>query len=140
MTTLPSNPPPQPHIFSTRIYYDATDAGGIVYHANYMVFAERARTEFMRTMGFDHNTLLKEYNLLFVIRHIEIDYFAPARLDDMLDIHTVTESCGKTSVNMKQSFYRDGKLLTEIKITVVAITPQGKPIALPAVLQEIFVY
>ncbi|MDP9126973.1 MAG: tol-pal system-associated acyl-CoA thioesterase [Pseudomonadota bacterium] len=130
---------PDPHKLAVRVYYDDTDAGGIVYHANYLVFAERGRTEFLRAMGFDHNAVLKTFNLLLVIRHIDIDYRAPARLDDMLEIRTSVLACGRTSVTMKQDFYRADKLLTEITITVVGITPDGKAMALPAELRDLFV-
>jgi acyl-CoA thioester hydrolase len=121
-----------------RVYYDDTDAGGIVYHANYLVFAERARTEYLRAMGYTHHQIMEQFQILLVIRHIEIDYRAPARLDDMLEIQTSVLSRGRTSITMKQDFYKDGKIITEIKITVVAITPQGKPVALPEVLHGVF--
>src|SRR5271154_3855573 len=92
--------------FPIRIYYEDTDAGGIVYHANYLKFAERARTELLRSLGHDHHQVLKEHGLILVVRHIEIDYQAPSRLDDLLEVRTEAVSVGNTSVGLNQAVYR----------------------------------
>ena len=132
------NPMNKPHTFPIRIYYEDTDAGGIVYHANYLKFAERARTELLRNLGYDHHKVMAEYNLILVVRHIEIDYLAPSRLDDLLEVRTEGTSIGNTSIGLKQSVYRGDKLLADLKVTVVAITPDGKALRLPPHLRQIF--
>ena len=76
------------HLHSIRVYYEDTDAGGVVYYSNYLRFAERARTEFLRDAGFDHLALMTERSLVFAVRRCEVDYFRPARLDDALQICT----------------------------------------------------
>lgn len=129
---------PEPYIFPIRIYYEDTDAGGIVYHANYLKFAERGRTEYLRSLGYDHRRMLAEDNLILVVRHIEIDYRAPARLDDLLEVRTETASWGNTSIVLKQTIHRADKLLAELKVTVVAITPEGKAVRIPPHLRQIF--
>jgi len=124
--------------FPIRIYYEDTDAGGIVYHANYLRFAERARTEWLRALGYEHDQVLAAHSLLLVVRHIEIDYKAPARLGDLLEIRSTTEGCGNTSIPIDQDVYRGGKLLASLKVVVVGITPDGRPMRLPPQLRQIF--
>lgn len=125
-------------IWPVRIYYEDTDAGGIVYHANYLKFAERGRTEYLRSLGYDHRRMLAEDNLILVVRHIEIDYRAPARLDDLLEVRTETASWGNTSIVLNQSIYRADKLLAELKVTIVAVAPEGKAVRIPPHLRQIF--
>jgi acyl-CoA thioester hydrolase len=124
--------------FPIRIYYEDTDAGGIVYHANYLKFAERARTELLRHLGYDHKKVRDEYDLILVVRHIEIDYLAPSRLDDLLEVRTESSSIGNTSIGLKQSIYRGDKLLADLKVTVVAVSKEGKAMRLPPHLRQIF--
>lgn len=121
-----------------RVYYEDTDAGGIVYHANYMKFAERARTEMLRLGGHDHRQLLAEYGLIFVVRYAEVDYRAPARLDDLLEIRTETIACGNTSFTLRQAVSLGDKIIAELKSVIVAINPAGRPIRLPPQLRQIF--
>ena len=80
--------PSEPHRFPIRIYYEDTDAGGIVYHANYLKFAERGRTEWLRSGGWDHQRVAREWNIYLIVRHVAIDYKTSARLDDLLEIET----------------------------------------------------
>lgn len=128
------------HTLSCRVYYEDTDAGGIVYHANYLKFAERGRTEYLRSVGYDHHAIAKEFDgLLLVVKHIEIDYRAPARLDDMLEIRTTVIACGNTSLTMHQTIYLAEKCVAEMKITIVGITPAGRPVRLPEILRQDFV-
>jgi acyl-CoA thioester hydrolase len=124
--------------FPIRVYYEDTDAGGIVYHANYLKFAERGRTEWLRATGHDHQKVLADHKLILVVRHAEIDYRAPARLDDLLDVRTEILAFGNTSFDLKQEIVRGDKLLAELKITIVAVTKEGKPLRLPPQLRQIF--
>ena len=128
----------KPFTFPIRIYYEDTDAGGIVYHANYLKFAERARTELLRHLGYDHKKVMDEYGLILVVRHVEIDFRASAKLDDLLEVRTESSSIGNTSIGLKQEVYRGDKLLADLKVTVVAISKEGKAMRLPPHLRQIF--
>lgn len=130
-------PSPVHHTLSCRVYYADTDAGNVVYHASYLQFAERARTEWLRALGFDHKRLREEYNLIFAVRHIAVDYQAPARLDDELEIATQLIRIGGAALDMRQVVMADEKVLTTIDVTVVAITPDGKVLRLPPQLCEV---
>ena len=126
-------------IFSitSRVYYEDTDAGGVVYHANYFKFAERARTELLRDIGWDRPRQEKELGVSFLVRQAEIDYFAPARLDDLL--HTTAEvlAIGNTSLTLRQIVSRGEKVLAEMKIVLVAVNNEGKPVRFPPQLRQI---
>ena len=88
-----NSPRSDAHIFPLRVYYEDTDAGGIVYYANYLRFAERARTEYLRSVGADHQTLLAEDGIAFTVRQCSVDYMSPAFLDDPLEVHTRLLDC-----------------------------------------------
>ena len=124
--------------FPVRVYYEDTDAGGIVYHANYLKFAERARTEYLRALGFNHQKVLAEHHLVLVVRYAEIDYRAPSRLDDLLEVRTELLEMGNTSFDLRQEVCLGDKLLAALKITIVAVTPEGKALRLPPQLRQIF--
>ncbi len=91
------------HTYPIRIYYEDTDAGGIVYHANYLRFAERARTEALRTAGIPHAALVERFNLMFVVRRAEVDYQRPARLDETIIVETETVDVAGASVLLRQT-------------------------------------
>ncbi len=97
-----STPPDGRHFYAVRIYYEDTDAGGIVYHANYLRFAERARTEALRAMGVPHAEMVGQFNVMFVVRRIEVDYQRPARLDDSLTVVTESLRVGGASLLLRQ--------------------------------------
>jgi len=122
-------------LFQVRVYYEDTDAGGVVYYANYLKFAERARTEFLRALGTDHGRLIKENGLLFAVKRIEADYLAPARLDDLLDISTEVSGCRAAALEMKQTISNGGKSLVKITATLVSVSPSGKVVRLPKALR-----
>ncbi len=119
-----------------RVYYEDTDAGGVVYYANYLKFAERARTEFLRDLGANHHQLKTEHNVLFAVRHVTADYQAPARLDDLLEVSTEVVSCGASTLDMRQIIRHEGKTLAAITVTLVAISPSIKVTRIPAFLRE----
>ncbi len=120
-----------------RIYYEDTDAGGIVYHANFLKFAERGRTEWLRATGWDRMKMASESGLQFVVRHAEVNYRAPAKLDDLLTVKTTITAIGNTSMTMQQDVWRDDKVLAEIKIVVVAVNGEGKAVRFPSQLRQI---
>lgn len=122
---------PKKHLFKCRVYYEDTDAGGVVYYANYLKFAERARTELLREWGENHNQLIEKNNLLFAVKRVTVDYLAPARLDDLLEIKTEITGCGAATLDMKQIISHEGKPLANIEITLVAVSPKGKVLRLP---------
>ena len=126
------------HTINARVYYEDTDAGGIVYHSNYLKFAERGRTEMLRELGYDHKQVRDEHNIMLVVRHADIGYHAPGRLDDWLTIETEVTAIGNTSITMKQVVTKAGKILAEMKITVVAITPEGRAVRIPSQLRQLF--
>ena len=124
-----------------RVYYEDTDAGGIVYYANYLKFFERARTEWLRQLsgaeahsGFSQEQL-RELGILFVVREINARYKQPARLDDELEVTVVVEKMGKASFNLSQSVYRtsaDGEqLLITGSVSIACIGDDGKPRLIP---------
>lgn len=90
------------HHFRVRVYYEDTDAGGMVYHANYLRYAERARTEALRDLGVPHADLVRDCNLMFVVRRAKVDYLRPARLDDSLDIVTEPLVLRAAAVTLRQ--------------------------------------
>jgi acyl-CoA thioester hydrolase len=91
------------HRYTLRVYYEDTDAGGIVYHANYLRYAERARTEALRDLGIPHATLVERHGLMLVVRRVKVDYLRPARLDDSLVVLTEPLAVGAASVMLRQT-------------------------------------
>lgn len=116
--------------FPVRVYYEDTDAGGVVYHANYICFFERARTEFLRQAGFSQATLLEE-NIAFVVKNISIDYKSPARLDDLLTIKTTIAEFKRASMVFKQQLWKENNCLSEAVVTVACVNlTLMKPVAI----------
>ncbi|PKH20577.1 tol-pal system-associated acyl-CoA thioesterase [Enterobacterales bacterium CwR94] len=115
-----------------RVYYEDTDAGGVVYHASYLAFYERARTEMLRSFDF-HQQMLLEQQVAFVVRRMTIDYRAAARLDDLLEIQSEVVSLRRTSMTFVQRILNaEGQLLNEAEVLIACINPHRmKPIALP---------
>ncbi|WNN49642.1 tol-pal system-associated acyl-CoA thioesterase [Siccibacter colletis] len=115
-----------------RVYYEDTDAGGVVYHASYVAFYERARTEMLRHHHFSQQALMAE-RVAFVVRRMTVDYFAPARLDDMLDIQSeITTMRGTSMVFTQRILNADGTLLNQAEVLIVCVDPLiMKPRALP---------
>ena len=98
------------HVYPLRVYYEDTDAGGIVYYANYLRFIERARTEALRALGIPHAELVEQFGVMFVVRRVEMDYLRPARLDDALLVETFAEEIGGASMVLRQNvFTADGQ-------------------------------
>lgn len=121
-----------------RVYYEDTDAGGVVYHARYLGFFERGRTEFFRERGLSVQQLHEEGRVFPVVR-MEIDFRYPARLDDLVRIETELVAVGNTSFTMLQRLLRvhDEKLLVEGRVTLVCVDTAMRPKRLPAQIREI---
>ncbi|PCJ96040.1 MAG: tol-pal system-associated acyl-CoA thioesterase [Zetaproteobacteria bacterium] len=127
------------HIIDVRIYYEDTDAGGIVYYANYLKFAERGRTELLRQIGFENTKIRDDYGAIFVVRHIEIDYLKPAVLDDALQLETSIIEFKNSSFIMRQNVVRDGEIITDMRVTMVCIDAKlYRPVRLPENVKEAF--
>ena len=126
-------------IFSlpVRVYFQDTDAGGVVYHASYVNFMERARTEWLRTHGYSNAGLMKEFGVVFVVRSLRLDYFKPALLDDLLNVTAQIKEIGRSRLNLLQSVLRGDELLTEAEVHLVCVSLEGfKPVSVPEVLRQ----
>ena len=118
----------------TRVYWEDTDAGGVVYHAQYLAFLERARTEWMRAHGHGQERLRTEHDLVFAVRAMRIDFRAPARLDDALEVSVAVRECRRASLVFAQAIRRDGELLLDAEVRVAALaagTFRPRPIPPP---------
>jgi acyl-CoA thioester hydrolase len=120
------------HVFPVRIYYEDTDAGGVVYHANYLKMAERARTEMLRAGGMDHTRLANDHGVAVVVRRCEADYLEPARLDDALEVRTRIAEIRHASVWLEQVVRRGEAELVRLKVQLVCVTPGGAVARFPA--------
>lgn len=125
-----------------RVYYEDTDAGGVVFYGNYLKFAERGRSDMLRQSGINNAELAAKTGLFFVVRNVNIDYLSPARLDDMLEVVTEIVRVGKSSVDMTQDFYnQNGTPIAKMKVQIVCVKNSDNTIksaAMPAELMEFF--
>jgi acyl-CoA thioester hydrolase len=122
------------HRLSVRVYYEDTDAVGVVYHANYLRFAERARTEMMRSLGLEHGGLSAHLGLAFTVRRCVVDYLAPARLDDRLEVRTSLVRMGGASLDLKQWIVREGRVLVRMDVRLALISSDLRAVRLPPAL------
>lgn len=127
----------KPHHLRQRVYYEDTDAGGIVYYANYLRFFERGRTEYLRALGIGHQELRAEHGLIFAVRSCSVEYQAPAKLDDEIDIFTEIAAMGASRLDMTQYIRHEEKIMTTAQITVVAIGSDGRAKRIPDMLRHI---
>lgn len=124
-------------ILPVRVYYEDTDAGGVVYHSQYLNFMERARTEYLRELGYDQDVLAGELKVLFVVRNVQIDYLRPARFNDQLEVCTTVEKLARASVIFRQTVQRADKSgtveqLTRASVKVVCVNAiTFRPDAIP---------
>jgi acyl-CoA thioester hydrolase len=120
-----------------RIYWEDTDAGGVVYHAQYLAFLERARTEWLRTRGYGQELLRQQYGLVFAVRAMRIDFRLPARLDDALQVTVALAECRRASLVIAQRIVRDGTRLLDAQVRVAALDADGfKPRPIPDALYQ----
>jgi len=124
------------HRFTCRVYYEDTDLAGIVYYANYLRFIERARTEWVRSLGVDQVRLKEDEGVVFAVRRVEADYLTPAKFDDELTVLTSVETLTAARLVVKQEVMRDGVRLFSASVTLVALGPTGAPVRLPAVIRR----
>ncbi len=127
------------HTLDIRVYYEDTDAGGIIYHAQYLNFAERARTEFLRHVGFENSEVHHQRGVMFVVRKIEIDYLKTATLDDVLTVESTIPEIKNTSFVMHQCIKRDEKIIADMKVVLVCVgTTSYSPTRLPEDIKGAF--
>lgn len=105
----------------TRVYWEDTDAGGVVYHARYVAFMERARTEWMRALGYGQESTRQDHGLVFAVRSMRVDFLKPARLDDALEVEVILRQCRKASLVFEQRIVREGALLIAAEVKVAAL-------------------
>lgn len=121
-----------------RVYYEDTDAAAIVYHASYIRFAERGRTEALREAGFNHANIFNTTGTGFAVVALTINYKIPAKLDDLIVVQSSVTRMGGASMDMDQNFYRGDELLAEMKVTLVCIDKSFKAVRLPQDVRDIF--
>jgi acyl-CoA thioester hydrolase len=120
-------------LWQLRVYHEDTDTGGIVYHANYLKFMERARTEWLRDLGFEQTQLKQQHNLIMVVRKMSIDYLKPALFNDLLHITARVTKMGKVSLTMTQQVLRDAEILCAADVKLAAINATNmRPKPLPS--------
>ena len=118
------------HVLPIRVYFEDTDCAGVVYHANFLKFCERARSDFIRLLGIEATNLADPAQgepSVFVVRRVEIDYLKPGRMDDLLEVVTTCAEIGSASLVLQQDVMRDGALLVRALVTVVLVSRAGKP-------------
>ena len=127
----------QPFTWPIRVYYDDTDVGGVVYYANYLRFLERARTEWLRAIGFDMSAVAADYCVHFVVQRAEVDYLLPARLDDALDVTVSLLRASHARLVLEQVVLKGAQVLAKGRITLACITTDTwKPAQMPQALRE----
>lgn len=123
------------HRLPVRIYYEDTDAGGVVYHASYLRFAERARTEMLRETGGDTMSAMRRDGLAFVVRRCSMRFRRPARLDDLVEVRSRVTGVAGASVEFEQDVYRGEEQLVSVALQIACVNDRGRPVGLPQALR-----
>lgn len=126
------------HLFAVRVYYEDTDLSGVVYHANYLRWFERARSDILRLLGIDQRAAQEVGEGYYAVADLSIRYVSPARLDDAVRIESAALDVGAASVAMRQQAFRGDELLAQADIRIAFISPQGRPRRQPAAWREAF--
>lgn len=127
----------EPFCWPIRIYYEDTDSGGVVYHSNYLNFMERARTEWLRALGFEQTALKEAMGVIIVIHSLTINFKKPAYFNDMLAVNCVLSHIGQSSIEMAQTIKRDGALLIEAQVKAAFVNAATfKPVGIPAEIKQ----
>ncbi len=128
-----------PFVFPIRVYYEDTDAGGVVYHSNYLNFFERARTEMLRDLGFEHDELRAKYGVIFAVRSMQIEYLRPAKLNDLLAVSATISQTKKASLTFKQMIKHDDLTLCTASCRIACLNADNlQPTAIPDFLYKPF--
>ncbi|MBW8363952.1 MAG: tol-pal system-associated acyl-CoA thioesterase [Rhizobium sp.] len=119
-------------VWPVRVYWEDTDAGGVVYYANYLKFMERARSEWLRAFGFEQDVLHDETGVVFVVRRVEIDYLSPARFNEQLGVSVVLHEAGRASLSVRQELMHGSTRLAEAVVTLACVDAiRFKPVKIP---------
>ncbi|MFW5432762.1 MAG: tol-pal system-associated acyl-CoA thioesterase [Methylophilaceae bacterium] len=122
----------KPHTWPIRVYYEDTDSGGVVYHSNYLNFMERARTEWLRELGFEQTYLKDELNVVFVVHSVVIDFKKPAKFNDLLTVNSEITKAGRVSLEFLQKISINSQLLVQAQVKVACVNILSfKPTAIP---------
>ncbi len=124
---------------SVRIYYEDTDAGGIVYHSKYLNFAERARTEFLRNLSLEQTYIKEKYQVQFVVKNLKVSYMYSCKLDDKIEIVTDLESINRAKLCFRHRFYKEKKEISKIQVIVCCISNIGRVARMPKSLYHKFI-
>jgi acyl-CoA thioester hydrolase len=128
------------HRLDVRVYYEDTDAGGVVFYANYLKFMERGRTEWLRSVGVNQSDVAREFGRIFIVAGLDIKYLKSAKLDDVLQIDSTVTRMGRASLHFAQSVSRNGELLAQSNIQIGCVdTVKMRPAAIPEVVRSKFV-
>ena len=119
-----------------KIYYEDTDAGGVVYYSNYLKFLERGRTEMIESFGLSNKKLLEDHKTLIIVKSCNIEYVSPVKLEDKIQIYSSIESFKKASFVIIQNIKKDDNLIVQAKLKLVTVNEEGKPIKIPSVLEK----
>ena len=122
--------------FRLKVYYEDTDAGGVVYYANYLRFMERARSDALKSLGFTNKLLIEENGTYIIVKSCNINYTKPALLEDDLEIKSYIKEITKTSFFMSQKVFKGNDQITEAEVHLVTINKKGKPVKIPKRLKE----
>ncbi len=122
--------------FKVKVYYEDTDAGGIVYYANYLKFLERARSEAIYLLGFSNKKLLDEFGSLIIVKSCNIKYFKPAKLEEVLNVISNIKIITQTSFIMNQIIKRNDETITEAEVHLVVVNSEGRPIKIPNIFES----
>ena len=141
MSRIAIKPSLQPELFvysfPVRVYFENTDAAGVVYHSEYLKFLERARTEWLRHLGFDHQALARDHRMAFIVTAATVDFLKPARLDDTLAVSVRLESLGKVRCAFVQEVRRDDEVLVRARVSVASVAGGSfKPVEIPDPLRR----
>jgi acyl-CoA thioester hydrolase len=124
---------------SIRIYYEDTDAGGIVYHSKYLNFAERARAEFLRSISLEQTYIKEKYQIQFVVKNLKVSYLSSCKLDDQINLVTDLELINRAKICFRHIFYEDKKEISKIQVTVCCLSNTGKVARMPKSLYHKFI-
>lgn len=124
-------------IWPVRVYYEDTDAGGVVYHSNYLNFMERARTEWLRSLGYEQTTVKVELGVIIVVHSLSINFKKPAKFNDLLEVHCKLTNTGRGSIEMAQTIICNGSELIQAHIKAAFVNAETfKPVAIPAAMKQ----
>ncbi len=119
------------HTHEYRVYYEDTDAGGIMYHGRYINWCERGRAEYLRDIGLQSSTIFEDTGVLFVVRHLAADYLKPAKLDQLLRVETSLKEMKNSSFILNQSIFCQDSVLFSMTVTIVCIDGNARPVRIP---------